>query len=87
MMRPLVWNRPTIIWLLLVAASLLSWESMSIAGGDARLARAAILIIAFLKVRLVGLEFMELRHAPVALRAAFEGWTILVCAALLFFFW
>lgn len=87
MMRSLVWNRPTIIWLLLVVASLLSWESMSIAGGDARLGRSAILIIAFLKVRLVGLEFMELRHAPVALRAAFEGWVVLVCAALLFFFW
>ena len=86
-MRSLVWNRPSLIWLLLVTASLLSWESMSIAGGDARLGRVAILVIAFLKVRLVGLEFMELRHAPVALRAAFEAWGVLVCAALLVLFW
>lgn len=85
-MRTLLWNRASAIWLLLVTASLLSWESMAIAGGDARLGRSAILVIAFLKVRLVGLEFMELRHAPLALRAAFEAWVVLVCAALLILF-
>jgi hypothetical protein len=38
----------------------------------------AVLGIAAVKVRLVGLDFMELRHAPIALRAVFE----LYCATL-----
>jgi uncharacterized membrane protein len=80
-------NRITIIWALLVVASLLSWESMDIAGDHARIARAAILVIAFVKVSGVGLEFMELRHAPLALRIGFEAWCVLVCGALLVLFW
>ena len=31
----------------------------------------------------VGAEFMELRHAPLALRVAFDAWVIVVAAALL----
>jgi hypothetical protein len=38
----------------------------------------AVLGIAAVKVRLVGLDFMELRHAPIALHAVFE----LYCARL-----
>lgn len=87
MIRTLFVNRVSFIWLVLVTASLLSWESTSIAGGDARAAHIAILIIAFIKVRLVGLEFMELRHAPVLLRSAFEAWLVLVCTILLYLFW
>ena len=87
MMPSLIWSRFSLIWLVLVTASLLSWESMAIAGGDARLGRAAILLITFLKVRLVGLEFMELRQAPRVLRAAFEAWVVLIWGALLILFW
>jgi len=86
-MISLIKHRFSLIWLILVIASLLSWESMAIAGEDARLGRALILVIAFIKVRLVGTEFMELRHAPILLRAAFEAWCVLVCAALLVLFW
>lgn len=42
------------------------------------LAAAIVLGIGAIKVRLVGLHFMELRGAPVALRAAFEAY----CAGL-----
>lgn len=86
-MASLFANRVTLVWALLVAASLLSWESMAIAGDDARIARAAILVIAFVKVRMVGLEFMELRHAPLPLRIGFEAWGAIVCGALLVLFW
>lgn len=79
-------SRPTLIWLLLVAASLLSFESMLLGGGGARLARSAILIIAFAKVLLVGREFMELRHAPPLLRNLFQAWAIIVCGVLLVLF-
>ena len=57
------------IWALLVAATLGSW---TLGGGHG----VALIAVAFVKVRLVGLYFMELRAAPVALRVAFEGWVV-----------
>jgi hypothetical protein len=40
-----------------------------------------------MKARLIGLEFMELRRAPLALRLAFELWVLVVCAGLLGLYW
>lgn len=37
---------------------------------------ASTLGIAYLKGRLVVLDYMELRHAPVIWRALFEGWLL-----------
>jgi caa(3)-type oxidase subunit IV len=74
--------RVAVTWLVLLAATLLSWESAH-SSGDYRLASAVVLLIAFLKARLIGLEFMELRAAPRMLRAIFEAWTLVACAALL----
>lgn len=78
-------SRSTAIWLVLVAASLFSWESTRLGGNGngAQLANAAILVVAFVKVRFIGLDFMELRGAPWPIRIGFEIWTILVCVALL----
>ncbi|WP_294009930.1 cytochrome C oxidase subunit IV family protein [Streptomyces sp.] len=39
--------------------------------------------IALIKVRLVGLHFMELRNAPAALRGAFEAYVAATGATLL----
>ena len=55
--------RVAVAWLVLLTATLLSWESAR-SSGDYRLASAVVLLIAFLKARLIGLEFMELRAAP-----------------------
>ncbi len=44
------------------------------------LASVTILLIAFIKVRLVGLYFMELRDAPTVLRGLFEAYCAVVCA-------
>jgi caa(3)-type oxidase subunit IV len=74
--------RVAVVWLVLIAATLLSWESAHSAGGY-RLASAAVLLIAFLKARLIGLEFMELRTAPRVLRFIFEAWVVLACGTLL----
>jgi hypothetical protein len=73
------------VWLLLVAATLLSWETRG--ASDRRLATSAALLIALMKARLIGLEFMELRRAPLALRLAFELWVLVVCAGLLGLYW
>ena len=45
-------------------------------------------MVALVKVRFVGLYFMELRTAPVALRALFEGWCLAACLVLIgFYLW
>jgi caa(3)-type oxidase subunit IV len=78
--------RVAVVWLVLVAATLLSWESAR-SSGDYRLASSVVLLIAFLKARLIGLEFMELRAAPLLLRLIFEAWTVAACASLLTLYW
>jgi hypothetical protein len=41
------------------------------------------MVVAFVKLRLVGLDFMELRHAPLALRLVFEAYTVILASVLL----
>jgi uncharacterized membrane protein len=62
-----------IVWFVLIAATLLSWYLGSDHGvHNHRLATVVIMLVAFIKVRFVGLYFMELRAAPTLLRAIFE---------------
>ena len=46
-----------------------------------------MVLIAYLKVRLVFLDFMELRAAPLALRLSVEAWAALVCGAVIALYW
>jgi hypothetical protein len=48
---------------------------------------ASTLAIAWFKGRLVVLDFMELRHAPLIWRALIEGWLLLVSACLFIGYW
>jgi hypothetical protein len=41
-------------------------------------ATAFIMTVAAWKIHLVGMHFMELRHAPPALKIAFHGWIVIV---------
>lgn len=77
-------NRITSVWAILVAATFLSFETMSM--GSAALLRTFILIIAFTKVWLVGREFMELRHAPPLLLWTFQAWVVITGAVLIALF-
>jgi hypothetical protein len=47
-----------------------------------RAAGIVVIVIAFLKIRYVILDFMELRTAPLAIRVAAEAWCIVVCSTL-----
>ena len=79
-LAPLLRTRTTAVWLLLIAATLLTWSLGTDHGlGLSQLLPTAvvILLIAIVKVRFIGLYFMELREAPPALRAVFE----IYCAA------
>ncbi|KRC54217.1 hypothetical protein ASE19_08505 [Nocardioides sp. Root79] len=42
----------------------------------------ALLVIAFVKVRLVALHFMEVRDAPLALRLLVEGYVVVTLVVL-----
>ncbi|ANE81275.1 hypothetical protein A7U43_20050 [Mycobacterium adipatum] len=68
-------NRAGASWLFLVAATIVSW-AVGAEHGTGSLVAVVVLGIAAVKVRLVGLDFMELRHAPFALRAAFEAYCV-----------
>ena len=71
-------SRITAVWSLLMCATLLSaWVGTG--HGDRTLATLAVIVIAFVKLRCVGLYFMELRHAPPALRVVFEAYAVIVC--------
>ena len=50
-------------------------------------ATTAILILSFVKIRFVFLDFMELRTAPWPLRMAFEAWAVSVCVTLIGLYW
>lgn len=63
------------VWALLVVATIVSGT----VGGHG----VVVLVVAFVKVRLVGLYFMELRSAPVPLRLLFEGWVVVTCSVLI----
>jgi hypothetical protein len=80
-------TRTTAVWLLLTVATLVSWRVGTAHGAGSNdghdLASVAIVLVAFVKVRLVGLHFMELRGAPRALRGLFEAYCLVVCALVL----
>lgn len=76
-------SRISLVWLLLIVATLISWWIGTDHGVHPHLATTIVLVVAFVKVRFVGLYFMELRDAPVRLRLALEGWCLIVCAVLI----
>jgi caa(3)-type oxidase subunit IV len=76
-------SRISLIWLVLIAATLVSWKVGTDHGVHAHLATVIVLLVAFIKVRLVGMYFMELREAPLPLRLIFEGYCVVVCTTLI----
>jgi heme/copper-type cytochrome/quinol oxidase subunit 4 len=76
--------RFTVIWFVLIAATLLSfWLGTDHGLASATARTVLILVVAFIKVRFVALYFMELRDAPLVLRGLFEGYCVLVCGLLI----
>ena len=69
--------RSTYVWLGLVAVTVVSWAVGAEHGVGSSVA-VVVLALALVKVRFVGLDFMELRHAPMVLRAAFEAYCIIL---------
>lgn len=78
-------DRQTAVWMFLVAATVATAVlGLEQHGGSAAVG-LVLLAIAFVKIRLVALHFMEIREAPPALRAVVEcycGITFLALAAI-----
>ena len=81
--------RITLIWVGLIVATALSYQFGHGLGFGEKFhyATAAILIISFVKIRFVFLDFMELRTAPMPLRMAFEVWAVSICVILIGLYW
>lgn len=79
-----------VVWLFLIMATGLVWwlgmEKSPAAGRGRTWVAVSLLIVAFIKVRLVGLYFMELKDAPWAIRLIFESWVVGTCSAILVFY-
>ncbi|PKI16190.1 cytochrome C oxidase subunit IV family protein [Colwellia sp. 12G3] len=74
-----------ILWLVLVLFTLLSWIlGHDFTAIDTKILSIIILIIGFIKVRIVLMNFMEIKTAPRYLRWFMDGWCLGVCGLLLF---
>lgn len=72
-------TRATVTWLILIAATI---ASPLVSGGGGRLAAVAVLAVATIKIRLIALDFMELRRAPLGMRIGTEVFCVVMWAAL-----
>ncbi len=87
-MAALLLTRTTLVWLLLVGATALSWAMGHGAGfADSRYAGVAIIVVALIKVRFVILEFMEIRTAPLFMRLTAEIWLLVIGTVLITLYW
>ena len=83
-MSALLWSRTTFIWLVLVAATALSWGmGHGVGSADVRILSVAIIVIAFGKARFVIFEFMEIRGAPMWMQRLGHGWIMLIAGLLI----
>jgi hypothetical protein len=73
--------RSTVVWVVLVVATLVSWALGSEHGTGSAIA-VVVLAVALFKVRFVGLDFMELRQAPLLLRGMFECYCVVLWCVL-----
>jgi hypothetical protein len=73
--------RSTVVWIVLVVATIVSWAVGSEHGTGSAIA-VVVLGVAVFKVRYVGLDFMELRQAPLLLRGMFEVYCVVLWCVL-----
>lgn len=78
-------RRAVAVWVLLVALTISTFwlgTHHPFGGDDARMASVVVIALAFVKVWFVVADFMEVRHAPRALRIAFAIWFVVIGGAI-----
>ena len=83
--------RPVLFsWIVLIAATLGSWyiglEEVGEHSPYVPWFSTGLIVLATFKIRLIGLYFMELRHAPWSLRGIFELWVLCLSVGALGFY-
>lgn len=91
-MQGLVRQRATVSFGLLLIVTMVSYWLTVGHGGSAMsegqsIVWTQVIVLAFIKVRWVMLDFMELRSAPLKLRALYEAWGVGVAAFLIATAW
>jgi heme/copper-type cytochrome/quinol oxidase subunit 4 len=76
-------ERVTWVWLGLMLLTCVTTWGLSKDLFSPAVAVFGIFVIAAVKVRYVMLDFMELRNAPIPVRAVFEAWPVVVAAIIL----
>lgn len=74
------------VWVTLILLTGVSWwlgTGHSLGMDSVTAATAVMIIVLFAKTHLVGMYFMELRHAIAPLQRAFHTWTVLACGVVL----
>jgi hypothetical protein len=69
----------TVVWAVLLLATLVAWmlgAGHAIVVDNVTVATVFVILIAFIKVDLVGRYFMELHRAPRRLALLFHGWSL-----------
>lgn len=77
--------RLTVVWLVLVLATVLGL-ALGQQPSASEAVHAGVLAVAFVKMRLVAMEFMELRIAPPHWRLLFDAWAVALWGALVALF-
>jgi cytochrome c oxidase subunit IV len=76
----------TLVWAILVAVTFATFwlgADHPFSNVGVRLASVLALVLALVKVWLIGMDFMEIRQAPRALKIAFEVWVTVIGGGLL----
>lgn len=82
-------NPLTIVWALLTTITIASWLVAQEGGAAHQInttVTTVVLLIAAVKAQLVIWHFMEVRRAPVWLKATTSGWVVALFALLLSFY-
>lgn len=74
MFARVVGDRQTAVWLVLVAATVLTAVVGLEQHGGSTAVGLVLLAVAFIKIRFVALDFMEVRDAPLPLRVLVEAY-------------
>ena len=83
--KTLIRSNASVAWLVLTSLTVISWmlgTQHGLGGGGHVPASLIIFVVAVFKIRVVGLYFMELREAPMALRGIFEGYCVVLLGLL-----